>query len=345
MGDLRVLFLTYPRIGLNRGGLQLQIAKTAEALTGLGIEVVYYNPWLNEIPEVDLCHVFSIDGSMMYHVQSAKNRLKPVVVSPVFSCSGVPLWQTKIKAKLSSLLPGMYTDLVRARALLEGASHVIALTGNERAALEQSFQIRRDKLSIIPNGIEKRFSSASPRLFEERFGFNDFILQVGSIDRNKNQLATIRAVKGTPHKLVIIGQASTINENYYQACTAAADDNVFFLGQLSHDDPLLASAFAAAKTFILPSYNEVMPLVLYEAALAGCKLVVSQSVPVEPALRPFVTPVDPDSVGNIAAVLNAEMASPMTAGGQQVALAMPTWAGVAASIKDIYLNLLESNAH
>ena len=48
-----------------------------------------------------------------------------------------------------------------------------------------------------------------------------------------------------------------------------------WLGRLEHDDPLLASAYAAARVFALPSWFETPGLAALEAALAGCAVVIT----------------------------------------------------------------------
>lgn len=46
-------------------------------------------------------------------------------------------------------------------------------------------------------------------------------------------------------------------------------------GAVSHDDPLLASAYAAARVFALPSWFETPGLAALEAALAGAAVVLT----------------------------------------------------------------------
>ncbi len=50
---------------------------------------------------------------------------------------------------------------------------------------------------------------------------------------------------------------------------------VIWLGRLDHHDPLLASAYAAARVFALPSWFETPGLAALEAALAGCAVVIT----------------------------------------------------------------------
>jgi glycosyltransferase involved in cell wall biosynthesis len=124
-------------------------------------------------------------------------------------------------------------------------------------------------------------------------------------------------------------------------CREVAGDNVIFVGQLSHEDPLLASAFAAAKLFVLASYSEVMPLTLYEAATAGCNLAVSKNVPVSENIKQLVPVFNPDNPAEIAAVIDNEMEKERNVELQKRALMMPTWQDIGRQIYAIYDGVIQ----
>jgi len=44
--------------------LQTQLEEIAKGLAELDVEVIRYDSWQNQITNVDICHVFSIDGAM-----------------------------------------------------------------------------------------------------------------------------------------------------------------------------------------------------------------------------------------------------------------------------------------
>src|SRR5207237_9013780 len=85
----------------------------------------------------------------------------------------------------------------------------------------------------------------------------------------------IRAVRRLGRRLVLIGEAAPGYRAYAQECRRAGEDQVVWLGSLDHHDPLLASAYAAARVFALPSWFETPGLAALEAALAGCAVVVT----------------------------------------------------------------------
>jgi glycosyltransferase involved in cell wall biosynthesis len=106
-------------------------------------------------------------------------------------------------------------------------------------------------------------------------GSEDFVLYVGRIEPRKNVLGLVRATCAARLPLVVIGDPVPGHEPYAHACHTAGQGTVRWLGGLSHDDPLLASAYAAARVFALPSWFETPGLAALEAALAGCAVVLT----------------------------------------------------------------------
>ncbi len=339
---MKVLFLTYPRIGLNRGGLQIQIEETAKGLRELGVEVVFYDPWRDQIPEVDLCHAFSIDGAILPHLERATESGKPVIVSPVFSAFAHGAYVTRVKVLLSSSIPGMYSDLKRAQRIFNVASHVIALNADEESLIRSSFSsVSSRKITVIPNGIDGRFATGNPEIFRAKYKLGSFILTVGSIEPNKNQLALIQAMKQLDSQLVIIGRANRSYPDYFALCQkeASTQKTILFVGEVPHGDPILASAFAASELFVLPSFSEVMPLSLYEAALAGCKVAASDSFPLQPEMARYVSRFTPSSVSSMATVLAKELQGRPSNSLKDAVLAMPTWTDISRRILEVYEGL------
>ncbi len=101
------------------------------------------------------------------------------------------------------------------------------------------------------------------------------MLSVGRIEPRKNTLALVRAARRLALPLVIAGEAPPGCEQYEAECRSAADPQTIWLGRLDHHDPLLASAYAAARVFALPSWFETPGLAALEAALAGCSVVIT----------------------------------------------------------------------
>jgi glycosyltransferase involved in cell wall biosynthesis len=78
-----------------------------------------------------------------------------------------------------------------------------------------------------------------------------------------------------PPSLVIIGDATPEARGYLELCRREGGDDVLWVPALDHHDPLLASAYAAARVFALPSWFETPGLSALEAALAGTPIVIT----------------------------------------------------------------------
>lgn len=153
------------------------------------------------------------------------------------------------------------------------------LLPNSRMEAEQIlrlFGISRSKMSVVPNGVELRFSQADPGEFIARYGLEDFILYAGRIEPRKNQLNFIRAMKGSDKTIVFVGEPVSDYGEYYEKCKKEASDKTHFIGRIEHDSTLLASAYAACGVFALTSWFETPGLVALEAALSGSKVVITE---------------------------------------------------------------------
>lgn len=340
---MKVLFISRAHIGLSKGGLQMQIHRTADGLRQRGIEVVLYDPWTNQIEDVDVVHVFCSFDHMYYHVVEAARLGKPVVFSPVFGYCEVSPWRARLEGALAKRLPGFLGNFKRLQRMLQLSDAIIALNAEEAQRMSWYFTVPRDRLVVIPNGVDEQFTNGDPSVFEQRYGFTDFVLQVGSIDANKNQLLAIQAMKGLPYKLVIVGAPLINQASYIDQCKAAAGDNVVFTGKLAFTDPLLPSAYAAARVFVLPSFSEVMPLCLYEASAAGCQLMASRNIAIEPGIRDYVKTFSPKDPAQLRGLIEEAMTGDPAEAARKT-FSVPSWQDVADRVIDVYESVLASGA-
>jgi glycosyltransferase involved in cell wall biosynthesis len=339
---MRVLFACPPHIGLSIGGLRRQIDLTAQALSDLGVQVDLLDIWRNQIDQTDLLHLFSTSASMYEHVRYAQAKGKPVVLSAVLNVFDKPLWLYVLSMRCLSRLP-MVGGLQRiTRSLVHAADRIILLQIAEGRALKAMFGVPSKRMLVIPNGIDKNFAQATPDLFVQRYGLRDFALNVAYIGRTKNQLNLVRAVKGTNRQVVVVGAPLDGGQAYLDQCKREASGNVHFIGTFPFGDPILRSAYAAARVFVLPSYSEVMPISLMEAALAGCRLVGSSRYPIQPALKPYVSTPDPDRPEQIREALEQAYLKSDTA--REAMMAEPDWLEVGRRILAVYEELLSGQS-
>jgi glycosyltransferase involved in cell wall biosynthesis len=97
------------------------------------------------------------------------------------------------------------------------------------------------------------------------------VICVGRIEPHKNQLALIRALRGTNVPLTIVGPPHPHHGDYLERCHAEAGPAVEFVGNTDEAD--LPALLHRHRTHVAPSLFETTGLVSLEAALAGCGVV------------------------------------------------------------------------
>lgn len=318
--------------GLYRGGGEIQAERTAQALSELGVTVRPYES--RQLEFGDLVHFF---GHFEYYEDLAEHCRRlgvPYVVSPIFATPRTPQ-RLRVRAARQRAL-GQYQR--RSLRLLRGAKALITLTEQEEQKLIAYFGADLPKRVAIPNGVESRFAEgAAERFYASNAIQGPFAIHVGTINRSKNQLASIRACRGVC-PLVILGRVD--DDEYAAVCRAEADHSVHFIGPLPHSDSGVADALAAAHVFLLPSLHEIFPLSALEATVAGCHLILSDrwGQDVWGSDARFVDPEDSYAIRSaVEAVLEADRPPPSRA---KAYLGRFSWQSVANQIVTVYRDVL-----
>ena len=156
------------------------------------------------------------------------------------------------------------------------ADVVLPNSRSEATQLVRLFGVARERVRVVPNGVLPSVGSASPELFPRAMG-------AGSVRplRGTDRAAQEHAGPDPGHssrwgcRWWSSARLHPAFARYAQECRRAGGDQVVWLGRLDHHDPLLASAYAAARVFALPSWFETPGLAALEAALAGCAVVIT----------------------------------------------------------------------
>ncbi|MFZ0694206.1 MAG: glycosyltransferase family 4 protein [Alphaproteobacteria bacterium] len=308
--------LSYPTLDMFTGGLAVRVRATISALRARGIDCALINPYTDQLSQYDLVHVFGAINGTYQIVRAAKSAGLPVVLSSVL----VPPW-TKWDGIVATLCDrvlgrltgwGVRTNYREIKTGLHLADRVVALGNPEKDLLVDAFDVDASAIRIIPNGIEERFFGATPDLFRAKIPLaRDFVLCVASVSHFKNQLNLIAALKDFDLDVVLIGGCDGVNREYLNSCLALGDAKVRYLGYIDHDDPLLASAFAAARVFALPSVSEGAPTAALEALASGTPTVLTKfnSLDLEPYGTAYAE-VNPRSVPEIRAAVDRALRSP-----------------------------------
>jgi glycosyltransferase involved in cell wall biosynthesis len=264
------------------GGGENQLIQTARHLEAMGLPVRLFCSWTDRLERARLLHLFGMSREGLELAIRAKARGTPVVLSPICWFQPAALWnleRTWIRKvgglaawslrRLCPKLPGWR------RELLALCDRILPNSHAEARQLRALFGVNPDRIAVVPNGVSSTFREASPELFRVRFGDGEFVLFVGRVEPRKNTLSLIRAVRSLRLRLVILGAAPPECRTYLERCRAAGGGAVSWLPSTDHEDPLLASAYAAARVLALPSWFETPGLVALEAALAGTAVVIT----------------------------------------------------------------------
>lgn len=344
---MRIAILSYPMLFQRQGGLQIQILETISALNELGIRAELINPNQDKLYNYDLIHVFSAINGNHRIVEAAKDIGKPVVISPLIR----PDWNrfTGYRERLLDKIVGkltrwhIYTTFREIEYCLTVSDAIVALGEIEKASIENGFLIHRGKTRVIPNGIPQRFFDASPDLFVKKYQISPgFVLCVAAINAHKNQLALAQALKGSGKELVLIGSCLESSKAYLADILSLP--NVHYIGPLGYADPLLASAYAAAGVFCLPSMSEVMPLSVLEALASNTPVVMTQNhcMDIE-GLRDVVTEINPLDPLSIRTEIENKLRDIGNRHGCKSRVASLTWGSVAMELAATYRQVLSKS--
>lgn len=267
----RVTFVLSLHGGLVRGGLEIQAEATQSALHSQGWDVQVHQSM--ECHLGDLVHFFGTFDGYWDVARQCIERGVPYVCSPVFlpPVHGPALRLRALRKRLTDR-----TSFRGQRKLYRHAARLFTLTRAEVANLRTYFGSGLAPCVPVPNGVAGMFGTANPDAFRAAHPFDrPIVICTGRITDRKNQLAVVRACQDLPVEVVFFGP--TDDAEYLDKCLRESAGNVHVLGTLPANDPVLASAYASAEVFCLPSRMEVLSLSALEAACAGAKLVLSDT--------------------------------------------------------------------
>ena len=199
-------------------------------------------------------------------------------------------------------------DLVR-RAFYRRSARAawIILTDSEFSASEitAAYGIPRDRIEVVPLGVDRRFSPAGPgevcELPQEISG--PFILHVGDLHERRNLVTVVDALIGARRhfggaagvSLVLAGIDRGVGDGLC-AIAAAADvpEAVVMLGAVSEE--LLLSLYRCASALVYPSLYEGFGLPVLEAMACGTPVIASRAASIPEVLGDAGVLLDPRDV-------------------------------------------------
>jgi glycosyltransferase involved in cell wall biosynthesis len=161
---------------------------------------------------------------------------------------------------------------------------VIAVSRSLAADLKNRFPKAAGKIYFIPNGASHVIKGGPAPCDGDdclaRYGLvkRRYIISVGRLVPEKGFHDLIRAFKATrlDSKLVIVGDADHKDE-YSSRLRKEASERLIFTGFVRHE--MVKLLLENASLFVLPSYNEGLPIAALEAAAVGVPILLSDIEP------------------------------------------------------------------
>jgi glycosyltransferase involved in cell wall biosynthesis len=325
-----------------QGGPSIRAPRLVRELSEAGVQAeLRRHPDPRRFDGIDLVHIFNAWSplSALDAIRRARQAGRAVVLSPIFlDLSHSALWEERLVQAFAAGAPGaamepalaaFRADLATARAAQ--ASPAEAMPGFHDAVREMAHHAdrlillserERDRLArigadttrarIVRNPVDAGFfGAADPALFRQHVGLTDFVLCVARLEPRKNQLMLVHALRDTGLPVVLVGQAT--HDGYAQVLERHATADLRILGRLPAQSPLLASAYAAARVVVLPSWAEGAPLAALEAAAAGARLVLSDESGESEYFGDLARYCDPGDAASIRAAVLAAWDDPRDA--------------------------------
>ncbi len=259
------------------------------------------------------------------------------------------------------------------KTALEMADAVIAVSRETKADLERLFQIKRERLHVIYNGIDlEEYRKVETTAALRRFGIDaekPYVLFVGRITRQKGIIHLVRAIEHmTPGVQVVLCAGAPDTPEIGREMEAAVQDaqakhgNVIWIREMV-DKPSVIELYSHAAVFCCPSIYEPFGIINLEAmacetavvasAVGGIKEVVVEGetgflVPLEQMEEsPFEAKEPERFARDLAARVNQLIGDPALRerfgrAGRKRAEAKFGWAAIARETKALYDSLLAS---
>lgn len=269
---MKVLFVTYLAFPLEIGGFQNQVLSIAQNLRGLGHEIIWYTLDDNLINQCDIVQIMSSDPSLLPIIKKARTLGKPVVTTPMVGSRYHSNFFFKFCLKLAKI-PLVCSSIKETSEVIKNSDFLLPLSEFEKKRLMSVYNISPSIIEVIPNGISDSYLQTNKQYNNDiNYPFDNYLLIVGRIEHNKNQLSLIKAVNKLNLNLIIVGEPGIIGGNeYFQQCKRFSGSNIYYWGRETDLDTL-RQLYERASATVIPSFSEMAPIVAFES--------LSQNTPV-----------------------------------------------------------------
>ena len=371
MPRLRVLLQCRRESLRSGGGEAQQIIRLREELLRRNVQADVSDDYAPRFDTYDIIHLFNITQPTETLVQAlhAERYRKPLILSPIYQNLtiydaegryGLARWAYRIvrdRRRVERIRdyvralndPSSWRSYwsVRHWSVDEQRKRVVELMDGfitnshlEMEALRRDYGAR-GPYDVATYAVHPMFFAARPRVFFEGCKHQDYVICAGFISSLKNQLRLIRALRNTGLTLLLAGAKVRTHRSYYYRVrweAARGDPRVLMMGRISQEE--LASAYAAAKVVVLPSWFETCGMACLEGAACGANVVITNRGYTREYFGNFAWYCDPSSVSSIRQAVLSAYEAPRRTDFAAYIRQHYTWERAAESAIELYREVL-----
>jgi glycosyltransferase involved in cell wall biosynthesis len=315
------------------GGGDIQHMKaSAEALSRIGVEVVFNSSTSVEYKSFDLVHLFNttrINDTFQFY-QSARKANRKIVLSPIWhslnEMHDFYRWRYKLpwfplnlysafreiyyarRSRIPLAWQSLFNFYGSQKAVVSGVDAVIANSVAEIDLIKSDLGVEPRASFVVPNGFNSRQISEIVVKAGERNG----IVVAGRIEPRKNQCKVIlgyKMLRRTDVSVEFYGALNNAHPKYIMEFKRRLNPGLIeYRGLVNQVE--LYKRFATAEVVVLASYFETTGLVALEALACGAKIVVSDTPYTREYFRDNAFYCNPYSSESIGLALKAALSVP-----------------------------------
>lgn len=236
----------------------------------MGVKVDITTDYRIHLYTYDIIHIFNIIRSHDSYgfMQHALKSNKKIVATPIFWDLSSYLKAINKKEKLESWCKGEK----KRKFIMNHIDIYFPHCQGEKKLIENLYHTKKES-RIIPYGVEPFYPTLPVYDYiKNKYGVKNYILCVGRISHQKNQINLIKALRHEKIPLVLVG---TIEDPaYLHKCRQEdVNNNVVIIDKI--DSNSLYPIYHHARVHVLASWLEYPGLASLEAGNAGCNVVTT----------------------------------------------------------------------
>jgi glycosyltransferase involved in cell wall biosynthesis len=331
---MRVLFQIRKDYLYNVAGDSIIIQNLRKNLTNLGVKVDIHHDDRINLSKYDLVHIFNtirVKESYQF-IKHAKKHHKKVVLTPIY-------WDLRKYFKDTMQLEKIHIwdrNEKKRKFLFDHCDVYLPHCIGEAELIIKNYNTS-SKYEIVSYGVDENFFVGTKNYIKNKYGIDDYILCVGRINYQKNQLNLIKVLSKEKIPLVLVGAVN--DKNYLKKCIKVGKEKLILLDNI--DSAQLNGIYKGAKVHVLPSWLEYPGLVNFEAGITGCNVVTTEIGSTKEVFREYVTYCNPFNTKSIYKETMDAFERNKNHRLRDYILENYTWMKGARKIKNIYSLLLQ----